>query len=96
MLSQFDDLQQCYLRLRKAGKTAAPHLVPEPPHKHATGAPAPEDQPSGKRIKREEPTHSHAQLPAGPDPLGIGGAAEVTPAEAPQVQLSCCCQTVLL
>ena len=89
VLSQFDDLQQCYLRLRKAGKTAAPHLVPAGPSKHATQCPAAEDQPSVKRIKHEQPSQAqpHAEPPADssarPDPLSSGGAAEVTPADAP-------------
>ena len=87
VLSQFDDLQQCYLRLRKAGKTAAPHLVPAGPSKHATQCPAAEDQPSVKRIKHEQPSQAHAEPPAdssaGPDPLSSGGTAEVTPADAP-------------
>ncbi|KAL0026516.1 hypothetical protein WJX77_004268 [Trebouxia sp. C0004] len=87
VLSQFDDLQQCYLRLRKAGKTAAPHLVPAGPSKHPTQCPAAEDEPSVKRIKHEQPSQPHAQppadSPAGPDPLSSDGAAEVTPADAP-------------
>ncbi|KAA6423733.1 MAG: ubiquitin ligase COP1 [Trebouxia sp. A1-2] len=91
VLSQFDDLQQCYLRLRKAGKTAAPHLVPAGPSKHATQCPAAEDEPSVKRIKHEQPSQAqaqaHAEPPAdstaGPDPLSSGGAAEVTPADTP-------------
>ncbi len=89
VLSQFDDLQQCYLRLRKAGKTAAPHLVPAGPSKHATQCPAAEYQPSVKRIKHEQPSQAQAlseppaDSAAGPDPLSSGGAAEVTPADAP-------------
>lgn len=108
VLSQFDDLQQCYLRLRKAGKTAAPHLVPTGPSKHATQCPAAEDQPSIKRIKHEQPSQAqaHAEPPAdstaGPDPLSSGGAAEVTPADAPsssvhpQVWLLCFWSAIVL
>ena len=82
LLSQFDDLQQCYLRLRKGGKTAAPHLVSALPSKHA--AEASEDQPSSKRMKQGESSQPEAHLPAARlDPLSNDEAAGVSPADFP-------------
>ena len=40
VLSQFEDLQQCYLRLHKAGKSAAPSMLPASPSTHAANAAA--------------------------------------------------------
>lgn len=87
VLSQFDDLQQCYLRLRKAGKTAAPHLVPSLPSKHASQASASEDQPSKKRMKQEASPQPEPLVPAdslaGLDPLSTAEGREATPVDTP-------------
>ena len=94
MLSQFEDLQQCYLRLRKSGKTpAAAAEVPVSPFQQ-DAAELGSNEPPSKRIKQEH----QAQSPAGSTPAmapprdGSGAEAGVSPAEpsvavaaAPQV-----------
>ena len=98
VLSQFDDLQQCYLRLRQAGRTPAPHLVPVLPSKHARElgeASGSADQAGSKRIKQESSPQPHVRAdvdPASLDPLGGVDASGATSMDAsshaqPQVRL---------
>ena len=84
MLSQFEDLQQCYLRLRKSGKTpAAAAALPVSPFHQANVESG--SEPPSKRIKKEHqlqpqmPAHSTSTM----DPLrgGQGAEAGVSPAE---------------
>ena len=86
MLSQFEDLQQCYLRLRKSGKTpAAAATLPVSPFQQGT-AELEGIEPPSKRIKQEHQPQS-TQTPAGSTAAaetpqdGQGAKAGVSPAE---------------
>lgn len=98
MLSQFEDLQQCYLRLRKSGKTpAAAAALPVSPFQQGTAELAGIEPPS-KRIKQEHQPQPQTQLPADsactadPPRGGQGAEAGVSPAEpsaAVESQVGC-------
>lgn len=86
MLSQFEDLQQCYLRLRKSGKTpAAAAALPVSPFQQGT-AEVGGSQPPSKRIKQQHQPQLK-QMPAGSTPAvetprdAQGAEAGVSPAE---------------
>lgn len=97
VLSQFEDLQQCYLRLRKSGKTpAAAATLPVSPFQQGTAELAGNEPPS-KRIKQEH--QPQMQMPAGstctadPPRDSQGAEAGVSPAEpsaAVDFQVGCC------
>ena len=86
MLSQFEDLQQCYLRLRKSGKTpAAAAALPVSPFQQGVAESVGSEPPS-KRIKQEHQPRL-SQTPAGSTSAvetprnGQGAEAGVSPAE---------------
>ena len=94
MLSQFEDLQQCYLRLRKSGKTpAATASLPVSPFQQGT-AELGGNEPPSKRVKQEhqpadstpavETTRDGLQLEVGVSP------AEPSAAVATASQVRCC------
>lgn len=85
VLSQFEDLQQCYLRLRKSGKTpAAAAGLPSSPFQQAT-LESGGSQPPSKRFKQEQQPQAEVAMDCTPaaDPCkeGRGAEAGVSPAE---------------
>lgn len=86
VLSQFEDLQQCYLRLRKSGKTpaAAAGLPRSPFQEDAIEVGG--NEPPSKRLRQEHQPQSAMPMECtlSTDPLEAGQGAEagVSPAEA--------------
>lgn len=85
VLSQFEDLQQCYLRLRKSGKTpAAAAGLPSSPFQQAT-VESGGSKPPSKRLKQEQQPQAEVAMDCTPalDPRkeGQGAEAGVSPAE---------------
>ena len=89
VLSQFEDLQQCYLRLRKAGKSAAPKMVQptkQAASKHAADDSVAQPQQSLKRAKKDQAVSLQPPEDAGAvlDPFsnGSGPSAALVPPRA--------------
>ena len=107
-MSQFEDLQQCYLRLRKSGRSLAGSVaLPVSPFQQAALASPDGDEQPRKRIKQEpqpqlQEQQSQLQLPADSaatlDPLkgGSGAEAGVSPAESPAAAAAAASQVCCL
>ena len=88
MLSQFEDLQECYLRLRKSGKApAAAAALPVSPFQQGTSE-LEGNEPASKRIKQEHqppstqtPAAHTSTIAVGPPRDGQWAEAGVSPAE---------------
>lgn len=104
VLSQFEDLQQCYLRLRKSGKTpaAAAGLPRSPFQEDAIEVGG--NEPPSKRLRQEHQPQSAMPMECtlSTDPLEAGQGAEagVSPAEASgsfaaASQVCCVCMGVV-